>query len=84
MLRRTSSDHEENHGPGSGIQDGVDFQPAIREFRTFQLAPYLMPLGRLDEAETAARNGIALQPDGTNFYGTLSQIDMLRGNAGAA
>lgn len=48
------------------------------------LANYLMPLGRLDEAEKAARNAIALVPDGTDLFGTLSLIDILRGNAGLA
>ena len=48
------------------------------------LAENLMPLGRLDEAEKAIRKAIALVPDGTNFYGTLAQIDILRGNARAA
>jgi serine/threonine-protein kinase len=43
-----------------------------------------MPLGRLDEAEAAIHRAIALEPDGQAFYLTLSQIDILRGDAAAA
>jgi len=56
----------------------------LRSAFYYKLATYLMPLGRLDEAETAIRNVIALQPDGPNYFVTLSQIETLRGNAGAA
>jgi len=56
----------------------------LRSLSYSYLAENLMPLGRLDEAETAIRNAIALQPDGNYFYGRLSQIDILRGNARAA
>ncbi|HTT83924.1 MAG TPA: hypothetical protein VMF67_10615 [Rhizomicrobium sp.] len=48
------------------------------------LALYLMPLGHLDEAEVAIRHAIALEPDSQGFYWTLSQIDVLRGNATVA
>jgi TolB-like protein/Flp pilus assembly protein TadD len=65
------------------VQQALKLDP-LRSGFYFDLALYLMPLGRLDEAETAIRNAIALLPEGTDFYGALSEIDILRGNAGAA
>jgi Flp pilus assembly protein TadD len=65
------------------LQQALKLDP-LRSLSYSYLAENLMPLGRLDEAETAIRNAIALQPDGNDFYGRLSQIDILRGNAKAA
>ena len=65
------------------LQQALKLDP-LRSLSYSYLAENLMPLGRLDEAETAIRNAIALQPDGNYFYGRLSQIDILRGNAKAA
>ncbi len=65
------------------LQQALKLDP-LRSNVYLNLASYLMPLGRLDEAETAVRNAIALLPDGTDFYETLSEIDILRGNARAA
>jgi TolB-like protein/Tfp pilus assembly protein PilF len=48
------------------------------------LALDLTARGRFDEAEKAIRSAIALQPDGDNLYGSLSKIDVLRGDAAAA
>jgi len=65
------------------LQQALKLDP-LRSLSYSYLAENLMPLGRLDEAETAIRNAIALRPDGNYFYGRLSQIDILRGNAKAA
>ncbi|HEX9159437.1 MAG TPA: tetratricopeptide repeat protein [Rhizomicrobium sp.] len=65
------------------LQQALKLDP-LRSNVYLNLANYLMPLGRLDEAETAIRNAIALLPDGTDFYETQSEIDILRGNARAA
>ncbi len=64
-------------------QQALKLDP-LRPAIYLNLALYLMPLGRLDEAEKAIRHAIALEPDGQEFYATLSQIDILRGNATAA
>jgi TolB-like protein/Tfp pilus assembly protein PilF len=65
------------------LQQALKLDP-LRSTSYLYLAENLMPLGRLNEAESAIRDAIALQPDGSNFYGRLSQIDILRGNAQAA
>jgi serine/threonine-protein kinase len=65
------------------LQQALKLDP-LRSLSYSYLAETLMALGRLDEAETAIRNAIALQPDGNDFYGRLSQIDILRGNSKAA
>jgi TolB-like protein/Flp pilus assembly protein TadD len=64
-------------------QQAVKLDP-LRSAPYLDLALDLMSLGSLDEAETAIRHAIALEPDGQSFYWTLSSIDILRGNAGAA
>jgi serine/threonine-protein kinase len=48
------------------------------------LAVYLSGLNRLDEAERAIRKAIELQPDAPLYHGTLSIIEIQRGNADAA
>jgi TolB-like protein/Flp pilus assembly protein TadD len=48
------------------------------------LSEYLGLLGRLDEAELAARTAIALQPEGTDLHEGLAVVEILRGNASAA
>ncbi|MGH6877273.1 MAG: tetratricopeptide repeat protein [Rhizomicrobium sp.] len=65
------------------VRQALKLDPLRSAFYS-NLAKYLMPLGRLDEAEKAIRSAIALQPDGPDFYVTLSQIEILRGNATAA
>jgi TolB-like protein/tetratricopeptide (TPR) repeat protein len=64
-------------------QQALKLDP-LRPASYLDLALYLIPLGRLDEPEAAIRHAIALEPDGQDFYATLSQIDILRGNATAA
>jgi len=48
------------------------------------LSQYLNALGRLDEAEHAARTAIALQPGGTDLYEQLTVVEIRRGDAEAA
>jgi len=48
------------------------------------LAYYLASLGRLDEAATAAQQGIALQSQGALNYRILTYIEVVRGDAAAA
>ena len=48
------------------------------------LAVYLSGLNRLDEAERAIRRAIDLQPVAPLYHGTLSIIEIQRGNADAA
>jgi Flp pilus assembly protein TadD len=48
------------------------------------LASYLIPLGRYDEAEAAVAEAIELQPQGAQTYLFLAIIQILRGNPGAA
>ncbi|MCK9539623.1 tetratricopeptide repeat protein [Dokdonella sp.] len=48
------------------------------------LATYLMPLGRLDEAEGALRKAIELQPKMPGNYEQLAIIEILRGDAAGA
>jgi len=48
------------------------------------LASFLSGANRLDEAERASRMAIELRPEGIGFYGQLSYIEALRGNAQAA
>lgn len=48
------------------------------------MASYLMALGRLDEAEQAARRAIELSPDSDSFAAMLTAIAVQRGDARAA
>ena len=48
------------------------------------LAIYLIALGRLDEAEHAARKAIELSPDSDSYAATLTEIAVQRGDARAA
>jgi TolB-like protein/Flp pilus assembly protein TadD len=48
------------------------------------LATDYIALGQLDDAEKAAREVLRLEPSADNVWQTLSQIDVLRGNAQAA
>jgi TolB-like protein/tetratricopeptide (TPR) repeat protein len=50
----------------------------------WSLALGLLGQRQLDAAEQATRKALALQPDFPWLYGTLTQIDVLRGDAGAA
>jgi TolB-like protein/Flp pilus assembly protein TadD len=56
----------------------------LRGYSYFVLGGFLMPLGRLDEAEAAVRKAVALQPESWGFYWNVVQIDVLRGYAQAA
>ena len=56
----------------------------LRNSTRFNLALYLTALGRYDEAEAAVRKAIALQPQSATNYLYLAQIEILRGNSGAA
>jgi serine/threonine-protein kinase len=64
-------------------QQALKLDP-LRPSTYLDLSLYLMALGRLDEAETAIRHAIALQTNNIGFHLVLTQIDILRGNAGAA
>jgi len=57
---------------------------ALNAQRYLWLTEYLMPTGRLDEAERAIRKAIQLQPTMAYAYPLLATIDVLRGNAAAA
>jgi len=48
------------------------------------LGLYLIPLDRLDEAETAIRMAIELQPGAAGFYYQLTIVQIQRGNSAAA
>lgn len=48
------------------------------------LAQYLLPLGRLDQAETAIRKAITLQPGAAGQYETLAMIEIQRADYHAA
>jgi len=49
-----------------------------------QLARYLTAPGHLDEAETAIRRAIELQPAAASYHAQLAIIEIVRGNADAA
>jgi TolB-like protein/Tfp pilus assembly protein PilF len=48
------------------------------------LAPYLLGLNRVDEAERAIRRALELQPAATGYHWQLAIIEVQRGNADAA
>jgi TolB-like protein/Flp pilus assembly protein TadD len=50
----------------------------------YQVASFLLSLGRFDEAKRAIRAAIELQPDGTSFQAELAVAEILRGDADAA
>jgi serine/threonine-protein kinase len=56
----------------------------LRTVSHTNLALYLIALGRYDEAEAALRKVIALQPQSAQNYYRLAEIQILRGNSGAA
>ncbi|MGD0142900.1 MAG: hypothetical protein ABSC92_07060 [Rhizomicrobium sp.] len=64
-------------------QEALKLDP-LRADIYYNLAQQLEPLHRLEEAESAIRKAIALESDGEGFYSTLSEIDILRGNAKVA
>jgi len=64
-------------------QQAIETNPLRASWDTW-LATYLMSLGRYDEAETAVRKAIALQPGGTGYYQLLTIIEIQRGDAKAA
>jgi len=56
----------------------------LRSASHFNLSLYLTGLGRYDDAEAALRKVIALQPQSSQNYYRLAEIQILRGNSGAA
>jgi TolB-like protein/Tfp pilus assembly protein PilF len=56
----------------------------LRTQSHFNLALSLIALGRYDEAEAPMRKAIALQPQSAQNYYRLAEIQILRGNSGAA
>ncbi len=50
----------------------------------FYLANYLAPLGRLDEAQTAAQKAVDLQPTSNGLRSQVVLVDVLRGDAKSA
>ena len=64
-------------------QRAIALEP-LRGNSHFNLARFLTALGRYDEAEASLREAIALQPQSAQNYTYLTQIQILRGNSGAA
>jgi TolB-like protein/Flp pilus assembly protein TadD len=65
------------------VRQGLKLNP-LGTYYYVDLAVDLISLGRLREAEAAIRSAIALYPDGPFLFYTLSQIDILRGDAKTA
>ena len=72
------------------LDEGVALQQraiALDPLRTgshLNLAIFFIALGRYDEAEAPMRKAIALQPQSAQNYYRLAEIQILRGNSGAA
>ena len=64
-------------------QRAIGLEP-LRVNSHTSIAADLIPLGRYDEAEAALRKSIELQPQSSSNYLYLAQIQILRGNPGAA
>jgi tetratricopeptide (TPR) repeat protein len=64
-------------------QQAIALDP-LRAASHVGLATNLTALGRYDEAEAAVRKAIALQPQSAQNYERLAEIQILRGNSGAA
>jgi serine/threonine-protein kinase len=65
------------------LQRAIALEP-LRAVNHTNLALYLIPLGRYDEAEAALRKAIELQPQSAANYQCLAEVQILRGNPGAA
>ena len=65
------------------MKRAIAIDPLTSGFR-LNLANYLIPLDRYDEAEAALRKTIELQPRGINNYCQLATIQILRGETGTA
>jgi TolB-like protein len=65
------------------LEEAVALEP-LRGVSHSNLAFYLIPLGRYDEAEATLRKAIELQPQSAQNYTQLAMIQILRGRPGAA